>query len=473
LDFQGALSMASFTISNLVTTGQVLSVFDSGLITSTGILADNAGAAITATNSGTQVGKLTVLGTLMSQGNSTGKALDFVGAEFIVYIGAGGQVITPGLGTTAIDLDATDKVTITNFGSIFGETNAIRSGSGDSFSSFELLNTGDITGGYAAINFDNQLGSASVNNTGSIIGTNYGLKSVLGASNMHTTNLLNSGVIQGLNGSYMGSDGADIITNTGQMIGQIILNGGADTYSGSAGTIAGIVYGGSGNDKLIGGVSDDVLVGGNDNDILTGGGGNDILDGGFGDDVLRGGEGNDTLTGQTGVDILRGHQGDDTMDGGAENDTLKGGAGDDTLFGGTGQDDLFGGAGNDTLSGGSQKDTLRGGTGNDVLSGNTGNDTLNGGQGDDVLTGGSGSDVFVFGRNTGDDRITDFANTKDTIDLTAFGIKPSDFASIVTPALSNAGGGDTVLNLADLGGQGSVLIEGLAFADADASDFIL
>ncbi len=484
--------MAGFTITTYTTAAQSLSGFDAGVITSTGTLDRVSGVAVSATNSGTQINKLTVLGTLMSQGNSTSaKAVDFVGAEFNMFIGADASVLTPGSGSTAIDLDATELVTLSNHGSVFGTNNAIRSGSGDSFSNLELLNTGEITSGDTGIDFVNQTGYAKILNSGTILGVNYGINNASGASNSHTTKLVNSGVIQGTASSYRGSDGVDTVSNTGQMIGDMDLNAGADFYYGSSGVFAGKIYGGNGNDTLVGGVANDRINGENDDDTLVGNAGDDVLDGGSGDDLLRGGDGHDTLTGGAGIDTLRGHQGNDVLDGGTENDVLRAGAGDDTLLGGdgsdtlragqgdddlsggAGQDDLFGGAGNDTMSGDGQKDTLHGGSGNDVLNGGGGNDTLNGGHDDDVLTGGAGKDVFVFGRNAGNDRITDFANSNDTIDLTAFGLKPSDFASIIAPALSNAGGGDTLLNLADLGGQGSILIEGLAFADADASDFIL
>ena len=80
-------------------------------------------------------------------------------------------------------------------------------------------------------------------------------------------------------------------------------------------------------------------------------------------------------------------------------------------------------------------DTLAGGVGNDVLQGNLGRDLVSGGAGDDVilagtdvdtLTGGTGADLFVFGAALdlsdalGRDRISDFGNGNDHIDLSAF-----------------------------------------------------
>ena len=42
---------------------------------------------------------------------------------------------------------------------------------------------------------------------------------------------------------------------------------------------------------------------------------------------------------------------------------------------------------------------------------------LKGDQGDDRLTGGKGADIFVFGGSDGADRITDFRNGTDRIEI--------------------------------------------------------
>jgi len=68
-------------------------------------------------------------------------------------------------------------------------------------------------------------------------------------------------------------------------------------------------------------------------------------------------------------------------------------------------DTLDGGTGNDLLSGSYDADSLLGGEGNDTLSGDDGRDTLEGGAGNDTLIGGDGGDTFVFGPNSGQDRV--------------------------------------------------------------------
>lgn len=52
-----------------------------------------------------------------------------------------------------------------------------------------------------------------------------------------------------------------------------------------------------------------------------------------------------------------------------------------------------------------------------TIAGGYGDDVLGGGGGDDVMSGGIGADLFVF--TSGSDRITDFANDIDTVQLDA------------------------------------------------------
>ena len=98
--------------------------------------------------------------------------------------------------------------------------------------------------------------------------------------------------------------------------------------------------------------------------------------------------------------------------------SMLGGIGTDTLTGNWGTDSLFGGDGNDKMNAGSDNDLLAGGAGNDILFGYEGDDTLNDGSGADLLTGGNGADRFVFGIDGANDRIQDFQDGTDLIDLT-------------------------------------------------------
>jgi len=117
---------------------------------------------------------------------------------------------------------------------------------------------------------------------------------------------------------------------------------------------------------------------------------------------------NDVITGEGGNDRIYGYGG---------NDTLLGGSGNDHIYGHSGNDTLNGGSGNDCLSASTGNDVLLGGSGNDRLYGSSGNDKLVGGAGYDRLYGGSGSDTFVLTKGSGYDRIMDFRNGQDRIEI--------------------------------------------------------
>ncbi|MCP3966599.1 MAG: hypothetical protein GY718_09655 [Lentisphaerae bacterium] len=101
---------------------------------------------------------------------------------------------------------------------------------------------------------------------------------------------------------------------------------------------------------------------------------------------------------------------------------LYGTAGPDWIQGYGGDDVLYGGGGNDTMLGGWGNDVLYGEAGNDTLYGGAGDDVLNGGEGDDRLDGGGGNDTFVFDPNFGNDRIVDFWNGDNIIELNGLGV---------------------------------------------------
>jgi VCBS repeat-containing protein len=256
-------------------------------------------------------------------------------------------------------------------------------------------------------------------------------------------------ILSGTNSSdtILGRDGNDVIdgrSGNDRIIGgsgndQILGGTGNDRIDGGRGSdqIVGgdgndIVDGGSGDDFVDGGRGNDVIDGGRGNDQILGGDGNDIVDGGSGDDFVDGGSGNDLLSGGSGNDIVDGGSGNDFVDGGSGNDSIDGGSGNDLLSGGSGNDIVDGGSGDDFVDGGSGNDVVGGGTGNDLLFGGAGDDALIGGAGADQLTGGSGSDRFVFldasdsPAASGWDRITDFTQGRDKIDLAAFRSIPSD-----------------------------------------------
>lgn len=144
------------------------------------------------------------------------------------------------------------------------------------------------------------------------------------------------------------------------------------------------------------------LVGNTLANILTGSDGNDKLDGGAGEttpmaDQLKGGKGNDTYVVRDVADkITEGiGEGQDTVETFLNAFTLGLNLENLTFTG----NESHAGKGNkdaNTMTGGDGADTLDGLDGNDVLSGGLGTDTLIGGAGADKLTGGGGADVFVL-----------------------------------------------------------------------------
>ncbi|THH35094.1 calcium-binding protein [Aliishimia ponticola] len=245
------------------------------------------------------------------------------------------------------------------------------------------------------------------------------------------------------------------------------------------------VYGSNYDDRLIGDGGDNELYGLQGNDIIKGKGGNDLLAGFEGDDTLRAEDGDDTLFGGDGNDILLGLGGVDGLDAGAGDDYAYGGQGNDVIYGRDGDDVLRGNRGNDTIFGEADADDLRGGGGNDSLDGGTGDDfifgengsdVLFGGAGDDVLTGGVGggvmdgvTDNFVYstaGGSGGFDRIKDFEDGIDLINLSTFGF--TDFDTEVLTLASDRTSGMRL----DFGSGDVLFIEGFTVAQFDASDVI-
>ena len=216
------------------------------------------------------------------------------------------------------------------------------------------------------------------------------------------------------------------------------------------------------NDEFIGRKGADTLVGSMGKDKLYGGNGTDLLYGGMHGDTLDGGTGADTLYGRSYDDSLIGGDGTDDLFGGWGADTLNGDSGADVLQGGDGADRLNGGSENDRLTGGAGADSLYGGVGGDTLTGGTGKDVLDGGVGHDELRGGAGADRFVFANDGVTDRLLDFQDGVDLIDLDPFVTLTVTTVAAGTVRIEHSG---EVLIVTDLAGT-------LTAADLTASDFV-
>ena len=261
-----------------------------------------------------------------------------------------------------------------------------------------------------------------------------------------------------------------------------LIKGGAgrDVYSGVE-----VLIGTDFRDVFGGSAGDDFFDAGAGDDVIRSRGGNDYLFGGDGNDLIIGLGGSEEVFGDAGEDILRLYGGNDFAFGGDDNDVLRLGSGDDVGFGDSGNDRLFGqgdndelwgGAGDDYLEGGNGRDMLYGEQGNDVLRGDASLDTLFGGAGDDTYYGGDGRDTFIFtdGLNvygegsSGLDRIKDWEDGLDMLDLTDFGF--TDFDTQVKVLATNVG--DFNMRI-DFSADNRVVIENFRVEDFDASDVIL
>ena len=163
---------------------------------------------------------------------------------------------------------------------------------------------------------------------------------------------------------------------------------------------------------------------------------------------------------------ISGTDGGDKIKGTATDELIEGLGGDDGIRGRAGDDIIEGGDGNDRIRGDEGNDTLSGGNGNDRVIGDLGDDVLNGGAGLDRYNGGLGADTFVFGVDGVYDKIGDFEDGIDLIDISAFG-----FANAAA-ALANASQGIDFVWL-DLGGGDVIQIDDVTIGQLSDADFIL
>jgi Ca2+-binding RTX toxin-like protein len=243
-----------------------------------------------------------------------------------LYIGATGVIDVANAGIYS----GGDYEFIVTAGHISGSTGIYAHGASSS-----IWNSGSLHGTLLGVYMTGA--DETVRNSGLILAPE---ALTLGGGADTRNHVLNSGAITGSSNAIIGSDGTDIIRNTGIITGKVDLGAGNDLFDGRGGTVTGVVSGGAGNDRY------------NLSDAKTAisealGGGIDTVKASFGytlgrnveNLVLTGskeltGTGNgmsNHLTGNAGVNILDGGKGKDVLDGGRDSDFLTGGVGADTF----------------------------------------------------------------------------------------------------------------------------------------------
>jgi Ca2+-binding RTX toxin-like protein len=297
-------------------------------------------------------------------------------------------------------------------------------------------------------------GNGSITNTGhvtthSYAGTTIGISVISDPGDV--SRIINRGTIYAGQAIETG-DGKEIITNSGIVTGDVSTGNGNDTITNRSDFHSDIGMG-YGNDRYTGRADSHFTS-------LSMDEGNDIVDlrgvGAAGSTTVYGGSGNDQfLISSSNVILSEGSNGGTDIVKSSASFTLK--QNFETLF-------LTGSA---RINGvGNELDNrLVGNSDNNRISGLAGADTLDGGGGNDILKGGAGADTFVFKAHAGDDRIADFQDGKDTIDLS--GHKGLDTFSDLKGHIHQSGD-DLVISL--LNGDELTLAD-TAWSEITAKDF--
>jgi len=225
--------------------------------------------------------------------------------------------------------------------------------------------------------------------------------------------VVNAGLLRGANSVYLGGNGVDTFVNKGTIFGDILLDAGADIFRSKGGAMRGTVYGGTGDDTFH---IDHARV-----QIQEFGGG-----------------GSDTVYSSVSYTLTASEVEFFTLTGKADIDGVG------TAFG----------------------EIISGNSGKNALDGLGGADRLSGGKGNDVLKGGGGADIFVFSTGFAKDRIIDFTDGEDRIDLSGFkAIK--NFSDLTKNHMVEKSAGVVIKS-----GDDQLTVDGTAIAGFQESDFI-
>lgn len=249
-----------------------------------------------------------------------------------------------------------------------------------------------------------------VNQTSGVIIASYGVYDTPEAG--YNSTIVNRGKIVSDVASIYTEAGDTHVVNSGVLVGDVLLGAGDDSFNGVKGALDGNLVGGAGNDTL---TTDRA-------DLILG---------------EKGGQGSDTVRSYVSYSLS------------ANVEQL-------ILIGG---DDISG-------VGNKLGNVLRGNAADNILKGAAGADHLYGNKGADALTGGGGADTFHFVSGDGQDRIGDYADEIDHIDLSGWAAI-ADFADLKANHAANVGA-DVVISA----GSDQLLIRNTQKSELDAGDFI-
>jgi Ca2+-binding RTX toxin-like protein len=287
----------------------------------------------------------------------------------------------------------------------------------------EILTLGETSGDSDGTGnkFANTINGNAFDNSLSGLGGNDSLNG--GAGN----DALNGGIG---NDAMNGGKGNDLyfVDNAGDKVTEVAGQGddkvmvGVANYTLTANVEEGWVTAGGLN--IVGNTLANLLIGGMGSNKLDGAGGNDIINGGSGSDTVIGAAGNDKLDGDSGDDTMIGGAGNDIYDVDSLNDVVTelAGSGTDTVLASIGSLILAAQVENLTLLGSSDisgtgntlSNVVTGNDGKNFLVGDNGNDTLDGGAKADVLVGGLGNDIYYVD-DAGDQIQESAGQGKDTV----------------------------------------------------------
>jgi hypothetical protein len=228
-----------------------------------------------------------------------------LGGEGVYFTGSGRDTIENKLhgliyGQTGILLDG-GREKVDNYGKVVSTNSLLGEGVffGVSTTQDLLNNYGKVSSANVGVLFDSNYAGGTVNNSGHITGSLYGIE-VATQSNL-TTTINNSahGVIKGGTDGILANIGGFVLHNFGKIIGDVVAadSAGAPVKIFNPGKIIGSVDLGSGNALFDG-------KGGFLSGDFTARGGNDRIILGNGDVSVDLGTGNDTVTPGSGVDYL-------------------------------------------------------------------------------------------------------------------------------------------------------------------------